>query len=187
MSGDVSLSAEQNPRRPAEVLASAPDPFLDHCLYSSLYLSLSDRAAEHFRQSCTPTRCHQDSTGVSVQAALHAAYSFNILSHLPAGVFAAAVVLLHWQIIGTKLFPRADEMADTRAWQNHVVSSSLHRKFLTMKCNSAWLDKSAVWKYLKIHLIHQSWNILFCLGCNLEQCWQTWWKVHSGQAIQILH
>lgn len=161
--------------------------FLDHCLYSSLYLSLSDRAAEHFRQSCTPTRCHQDSTGVSIQAALHGAYSFNILSHLPAGVFAAAVVLLHWQIIGTKLFPRADEMADTRAWQNHVVSSSLHRKFLTMKCNSAWLDKSAVWKYLKIHLIHQSWNILLCLGCNLEQCWQTWWKVHSGQAIQILH
>lgn len=68
-----------------------------------------------------------------------------------------------------------------------MLSSSLHRKFLTMKCNSAWLDKSAVWKYLKIHLIHQSWNILFCLGCNLEQCWQTWWKVHSGQAIQILH
>lgn len=53
MSGDVSLSAEQNPRRPAEVLASAPDPFFwiivytVHCTYLSQIVqqSISDSLA----------------------------------------------------------------------------------------------------------------------------------------------
>lgn len=85
MSDDVSLGGEQNPLRSAEVLAPIPEPLLDNCMLI-IKVNAQLMSPQLVQQCISEHLVFQPGVNTTAQAcfnaALRAAYSLDILTHL---------------------------------------------------------------------------------------------------------